>query len=93
MGDNLGLEALFVVDNLPEPAPPYPGKFRRNNKKGVAMTKEQWIQEQVFQWVVYMKDKPAYSKSISINQGKGFVITSFKIHFQNKKDKGYPIKA
>ena len=48
MGDNLGLEALSVVHNPPEPAPAYPGKFWHNNKKGESMTKEQWIQELVF---------------------------------------------
>ena len=91
MGDNLGLEPLSVVLNPPEPAPPYPGKFQPNNKKGVTMTKEQWIQEQVFQWVVYMKDKPAYSKAFLSTKAK--VLLSHLSKFTSKTKKGYPIKA
>ena len=90
MGDNLGLEALSVVHNPPEPAPPYPGKFRRNNQKGVAMTKEQWIQEQVFQWVVYMKDKPAYSKAFLSTKAKVLLSHLSKFTSKTKKTKVTP---
>ena len=93
MGDKSGPKPLSVADNPPEPAPPYPGKFWRNNKKGVAMTKEQWIQEQVFQWVVYMKDKPAYSRAFLSTKAKVLLPHLSKFTSKTRKTRVTPLWA
>ena len=70
MVDNKGVVPLSVSDNPPEKAPPYPGKFCRNNKDGVTMTKEEWLQEQALQWVKFMQEKPAYTNTYLANKAR-----------------------
>ena len=54
---------ITVADNPPEKAPPYPGKYSRNQKGGATMTRDEWLQEHTDRWVHHMGGKPAYNQT------------------------------
>ena len=61
---SLKMFGLKAVHNPPDPAPPYPGAWRRQNKKGSLMSKNDYLQQHTNQWLEYVKKNPAYYQSI-----------------------------
>ena len=50
---------IKASDN-PEKAPGYPRKFSQNNKGGVSVNRDEFLQELTDKWVRHMSEKPAY---------------------------------
>ena len=51
---------LTGADNPPEKAPKYPGRWSRNNKSGLAISREEYLQQKTDEWFEYVKENPAY---------------------------------
>ena len=54
---------ITASDNPDEKAPQYPGKFRRNNKQGTILSRQEWLKQQTDEWVQHMRVKPAYTET------------------------------
>ena len=52
---------LTEADNPPEKAPKYPGRWSRNNKSGLTISREEYLQQKTDEWFEYVQEKPAYN--------------------------------
>ena len=80
---------ITVADNPKDKAQPYPGRFRRNHKQGVTITKEEWLQEQTHLWVKYMRTKPVYNKTYLSDKAKvllSYLSRIFPNQHRNKRN-------
>ena len=58
---------IKVSDN-PEKAPGYPKKFSRNNKGGVPVSRDEFLQDLTDKWVGHMSEKPAYKQTYTADK-------------------------
>ena len=65
---------LTVADNPKERAPPYPGKWSRNNLSGSALSKNEYLKEKTSEWLEQVKNKEVYTKTSLSDKVKVLVL-------------------
>ena len=53
-------ELIISSDDPPDPAPPYPGKWGRNNLQGLSISKQEYLDQKTDEWLAYVSSKPSY---------------------------------
>ena len=74
---------LNAADNPPNNAPPYPGKWSRQNHKGITKSKTEYYQEVTNLWLEFVKEKPGYKSTFMADQAK-----ALSLHLGQSKKKG-----
>ena len=77
---------LRCSDNPPDPAPSYPGKWGRNNLRGLTISKQEYLDQKTDEWLAYVGSKPSYQVTKMANKAlclRSHLKASFK-----KGDKG-----
>ena len=64
------VQRLLFKDNPPMPAPAYPGRKSRNRPGGSVFTREEFLQQETDQWLIYVKDNPMYNKTFMADKAK-----------------------
>ena len=61
---------LCNSDNPPNHPPRYPGKWSRNNLKGVTISKEEYLDQQIDEWLAYVSANPSYKVTNMANKAR-----------------------
>ena len=61
---------LLCSDNPPDPALPYPGKWGRNNLKGITLSKQEYLDQKTDEWLAYVSSKPSYQVTAMANKAR-----------------------
>ena len=61
---------LKVANNPPEPAPPYPGKWSRNNKSGIMLSMDEFLEEKASEWYNFVKVQSNYKNMFMTNKAR-----------------------
>ena len=72
-------------DCPPQGAPPYPGKWSSQNPLGTTLSKSEYIDKQVEDWVKHFKNSQNYQNTVLSNKAKYLVRHLGKVNVNWRK--------
>ena len=82
------VQRLLFKDNPPMPAPAYPGRKSRNRPGGSVLTREEFLQQETDQWLIYVMNNPLYNTTFIADKAKCLI---FHLQKSNSRRQGLTV--